>query len=172
MTISKLTDISTYLPKIYEDALFVAREMNLMSNLVWNYSASGFMAREVPARPEITAETIADGVDYSNPTTWNKSSGATLTPGEIIAQAMLTDQHMESDFEDAVRTCAVELGGAVATKVDVDLLGELCESDRRGRPRCGQRAQLFLLGSGLRAREHSRQVSQPHLHRAAPVPVA
>jgi len=148
MAISKLTDISTYLPKIYEDALFVAREMNLMSNLVWNYSASGFMAREVPVRPEITAETIADGVDYSNPTTWNKSSGATLTPGEIIAQAMLTDQHMESDFEDAVRTCAVELGGAVATKVDVDLLGDFASLTAEVGPGAGNALNYSYLAAG------------------------
>jgi hypothetical protein len=123
MAISKLTDISTYLPSIYEDALFVAREMNLMSNLVFNYTGTGFMIRYVPVRPEITAQTIADGVDFNNPTTWNKSSGATLTPGEIIAQALLTDQHVETDFEDAVRTCSLELGGAISTKIDVDLVG-------------------------------------------------
>lgn len=124
MAISKLSDISTYLPSIYEDAMFTAREMNLMANLVINYSGTGFMARYVPVRPTITAETIADGVDYNAPTTWNKSSGATLTPGEIIAQSILTDQHMETDQEDAMRTCAVELGGAIATKIDVDLIGD------------------------------------------------
>ena len=97
MAISQLTSISTYLAQIYEDAMFVAREQNLLSNLVFNYSGTGFMIRNVPVRPAITAEAIADATDYNAPTTWNKSSGATLTPGEIIAQALLTDQHIESD---------------------------------------------------------------------------
>lgn len=123
MAITKLTDISSYINTIYEDALFTAREMNLMVPLVHNYSASGFMARVVPIYPAATAVAVADGVDYSNPTTMSKSTKATLTPGEMIVQALLTDQNMETSPEDEAANAAAELGGAIATKIDVDLVG-------------------------------------------------
>jgi len=123
MAITKLTDISSYINTIYEDALFTARELNLMVPLVHGYSAQGFMARVVPIYPAATAVSVADGVDYSNPTTMSKSTKTTLTPGEVIAQALLTDQNMETSPEDESANASFELGSAIATKIDVDLVG-------------------------------------------------
>jgi len=147
VAISQLTSISSYLPEIFEDAMFVAREQNLMSNLVFNYSGSGFMIRNVPVRPAITAEGIADAVDYNAPTTWTKSAGATLTPGEIIAQALLTDQHIESDQEDATRTVSIELGGAIATKIDVDVLSDFSSLTAEAGPGAGNALNYSYLAA-------------------------
>lgn len=124
MAITKLTDVSSYINTIYERALFVARERNLMTQLVTHFSARGFMTRVVPVWAQVTAESVADGVDYSNPTTMSKSTKATFTPGEVIAQALLTDQMMETDPDGAVNAASFELGEAIATKIDVDLVGE------------------------------------------------
>lgn len=124
MAITVLTSVSSYINNIYERALFAAREMNLMTSLVTNYSARGFMARTVPLWATATAVTVADGTDYNSPTTMSKSTSGTLTPGEVIAQALLTDQMMETDPDGAMNASARELGGAIATKVDTDLVGD------------------------------------------------
>lgn len=121
MAITKYSDISSFVAAIYERSVFVAREMNLMSNLVSNYSAQGWMTRTFSTRPQITAETVADGVDYSNPTTFGKSAVGTLTPAEAIAQVILTDQDMETDPDGAVTDAAYELGASIAAKIDTDL---------------------------------------------------
>lgn len=123
MAITKYSDISSFVNSIYERSLFVVREMNLMANLVSNYSASGWMTRAFSTRPQITAETVADGVDYSNPTTFGKSSVGTLTPAEAIAQVILTDRDIETDPDGAVRDASMELGASIAAKIDTDLTG-------------------------------------------------
>jgi len=123
MAITQYTSISSYINAIYEDALLVAREGGLMPALVSNYSALGRMTRTFSTRPEVSYETVADAVDYSNPTTFGKSTVGTLTPGEVIAQFILTDANIESDPDDAQGQAAQELGEAAAKKVDVDLVG-------------------------------------------------
>jgi len=142
MTITKLTDINSYINTIYEDALFVAREQNLMAALVTPYSAKGFMARTIPIRAQATAASVADGVDYSNPTTGSKSTEATLTPGEVIVQYLLTDQTMETSPEDEKRAAALESGGAIAEKIDTDLLGDFSSFDIDLGPGAGTAADL------------------------------
>ena len=122
MSITGVTDLNGLYNTIYERVLFVAREMNLMSNLVDNRSAVGWMTRDVSIRPEISAVSVSDAQDFASPTTFGKSTQATLTPGEIISQVVLTDRDMETDPDNAVQDAIVELGGSVATKIDVDLV--------------------------------------------------
>jgi len=124
MAISKVSDLNSLFNLIYEDALFVAREQNLMVGLVTGYSATGWMDRKIPTYPTFTAETVAEGVDYDNPQTFNKSVLATLTPSQVISQARLTDQRRQTDPDDARQDCAAELGNAIATKIDTDLVGD------------------------------------------------
>lgn len=122
MAITKYSDISSFVASIYERSLFVVRETNLMANLVNNYSAQGWMTRTFSTRPQVTAETVSDGVDYSNATSFGKSSVGTLTPAEAIAQVILTDQNVETDPDGARNDAALELGAAIATKIDEDLV--------------------------------------------------
>ena len=123
MAITQYTSIRSYVDTIYERSLFVAREQNLMTNLVRNFNATGWMSRVISTRPTISAESVADATDYSNPTTFGKSTLATLTPGEIIAQVVLTDQAYETDPDNLRNDAALELGNAIATKIDTDLVG-------------------------------------------------
>lgn len=123
MAITQYTSISSYVNTIYERSLFVAREQNLMTNLVRQFNANGWMSRVISTRPTISAESVSDAVDYSNPTTFGKSTLATLTPGEIIAQVVLTDQAYETDPDNLRNDASLELGNAVATKIDTDLVG-------------------------------------------------
>lgn len=122
MAATSQTDLNSLFNTIYERARFYAREMNLMTNLVDVRSAAGWMDRKVPIRPQITAVSVAETQDFSAPTTQGKSSLATLTPGEIMAQVVLTDRAIETDLDPAVADAVTELGGAIATKTDVDLL--------------------------------------------------
>lgn len=123
MAITKYSDISSYVNTIYERALFVARENNLMTGLVRPFSAQGWMSRTLSTRPTLTAASVADGTDYANPTTFGKSTLATMTPGEVIVQVILTDQNIESDPDGARDDAALEMGNAIATKIDSDLVG-------------------------------------------------
>lgn len=120
---SKVSDLNSLFAEIYEDALFVAREQNLMTNLVTNYSARGWMDRNISIYPEITAESVAEGEDYANPTVFDKTALASLAPGEIICQVVLTDRRIETDPDDARRDASTEMGNAIATKIDTDLAG-------------------------------------------------
>ena len=122
MAVTQVSDLNSLFNTIYERALFVAREQNLMAALVDNRSASGWMNRVVPIRPAISAATVAETEDYNSPTTFGKSTKATLTPSEIIAQVVLTDRDMETDPDSAVDDATMEMGAAIATKIDVDLL--------------------------------------------------
>lgn len=142
MAITKLSDVSAYIAQIYEDALFVARERNLMVPLVRNFAARGFMTRNVPIWAQATAESVNDGEDYSNPTTMSKSLKASFTPGEVIAQAVLTDQMLETDPDNARQAAARELGEAIATKIDVDLLSLFSSFTKDLGPGAGQTADL------------------------------
>lgn len=123
MAITKKSDLNSLFNTIYEDSLFVAREQNMMTNLVTNYAATGWMNRVIPQRASITAQAVDEGVDFANPTTFSKTALATLTPGEKMAQTLLTDVMVETDPEDARKSAATELGNAIATKIDVDLVG-------------------------------------------------
>jgi hypothetical protein len=123
MAVTYTTDLNSLFNTIYERALFVAREMNLMSSLVDTRSASGWMNRIVPTRPAITAVAVNENADFASPTTFGRTTAATLTPAEIIAQVVLTDRDMETDPDSATQDAARELGAAIATKIDVDLCG-------------------------------------------------
>lgn len=148
MAITKYSDISSFIASIYERSLFVVREMNLMANLVSNYSAQGWMTRSFSTRPQITAETVADGVDYSNPQTFGKSAVGTLTPTEAIAQTLLTDQNVETDPDGARQDASLELGGSIATKIDVDLCALFTSFATDKGPGSGQPFKLSFLAAG------------------------
>jgi hypothetical protein len=123
VALSTVSSLNGLFNTIYEDALFVARDMNLMSNLVTPYSGTGFMNRVIPQYPTISAQEKAEGVDYANATQWTKTTAATLTPKTIFTQTILTDERRSTDPEDAQASASREMGGAIATKIDEDLVG-------------------------------------------------
>jgi hypothetical protein len=122
MAVTSVADLSNLFNIIRDGALFVAREQNLMVNLVDQRSATGWMSRTVSIRPQVTAQSVAETEDFNQPTTFGLTTKATLTPGEVISQVTLTDRNMDTDPHGAVRDAAVELGASIATKIDTDLL--------------------------------------------------
>jgi len=142
MAITKSSDLNSLFNSIYEDTLFVAREGNIMTNLVTNYSATGWMSRIIPIYAQVTAASVAEGVDFSNPTTFSKSTQATLTPGEIMCQVILTDIEISTDPENSRANAATEMGNAIATKIDKDLIGLFSSFSSDKGPGSGQTATL------------------------------
>lgn len=122
MAITTTADLNSLFNLIYEEALFVAREANIMTNLVRNFTARGFMARKISQRPQVTAQTKAEGVDFSNPTSFGRNLLATLTPAVVMAQVILTDEDRDTDPDQAQTDASQELGNSVATKIDTDLV--------------------------------------------------
>ena len=162
MAVTQLSDLNSLFNTIYERALFVAREMNLMAQLVDTRSASGWMNRVVPIRPAVAAASVNETEDYNSPTTFGKSAKATLTPGEVIAQVVLTDRDMETDPDSAVGDATIELGAAIATKVDVDLLALFDSFTTDKGDGAGSAATLSNISAGIsvlgnnKARQYGR----------------
>jgi hypothetical protein len=61
-----------------------------------------------------------------------KSLKATLTPGVVMAQTILTDEDIQTDPDNARVDAAQELGDAVAEKIDTDLLGQVADFADKG----------------------------------------
>ena len=148
MSITKKSDLNSLFNNIYDRALFAAREMNVMLQLVTLYTATGYADRKIGQWAQITAASVAEGVDFAGATTFSKSVLATLTPGEVIAQSVLTDVMYETDPDDAMRSCVQELGNAVATKIDTDLAGDFASFSTDVGPGAGQAATLAKFGVG------------------------
>lgn len=122
MAITQTSDLNSLFPLIYEGALFVAAQTNLMVPLVRNYSATGYMARKISTRPQITAVAKGEGDDFAAPTTFGRTLAATLTPSVgAFAQVLFTDEDVQTDPDSAVVDASRELGTAVARKIDTDL---------------------------------------------------
>lgn len=149
MPVSKYSDISSFVASIYERSLFVARENNLMTQLVRNFSSSGWQPRVLSIRPTAVAASVADGADFAGTATWNKSSLATLTPGEVISQYILSDQQIETDPDGAVTDASLELGNSIATKIDTDLTSAFTSFTTDKGPGAGSAVTIAKLASAV-----------------------
>lgn len=108
--------------KIYERAFLIARAQSVMLPLVTVYNDSvGIEDRVFTQRAQATAQSVAEGTDYQSPDVLSKSQIAALTPGEVMAQAKITRRELRND-PTAREDAAQELGSAMATKIDQDLL--------------------------------------------------
>lgn len=149
MTLTTRSSLNSLFNDIHEDAYFVAREQNIMVQLVRNFSATGWMSRKITKRAEVTAQDVADGEDFSNATEFSKTNPATLTPGEVMAQVILTDQDIETDPDNAREDAAFEMGNAITTKIDTDLVGEFGNLTTDKGPGAGSSATIATFAAGV-----------------------
>jgi len=151
MTISTTTDLNSLFNNIYEDSLFVLRERTLMATMVTGFRATGYAQRKVGIFSTVSAQSVAEGVDFSAATQFQKSALATLTPGEVMAQFILTSQMMQTDDVDNIRQSAsIELGNAIAEKVDTDILA-LFSGFSVGKGSAGSSLTIGILGAAAAA---------------------
>ena len=123
MALQQVSSLGGLFASIYEDAIFTVRETALMPQLVTNYSATGWMTREVTKHADYpTAQSVDEDQDYSNPVE-NARTSVTLTPGEIMAQQILTDRVISTDPSGARSDTATWLGQSITNKIESDLLG-------------------------------------------------
>lgn len=121
---SRVTDLSSLFSNLYEDAVFAVREETIATRLVRTFTdGAGDQTRQLPEYASVTFATVAETEDFSNPTRMTKTSLATLTPGEVMAQVILTDRRIETDPDSAQADASMELGIAAADKVDSDIFG-------------------------------------------------
>jgi hypothetical protein len=117
------SDIASFVNTIFEAAILVARDNNVMSGLVLGFNdRTGLAVRQNSQYGGATINTVAETDDLTSQA-FTPSSLATLTPAEAAGQYFLTDSRVESD-PFAVRTdAATDLGQAMATKIETDLIG-------------------------------------------------
>lgn len=149
MATTTTADLNGLFNSIYERSLFVARELNLMINLVSTYSDNTFHTRTFTQRPEVTAETVAEGTDYASPTTFGKSSIGSLTPSEVIDQVIITDVSIMNDPDNTVADASQEMGEAIATKIDTDLVGVFASFSTDCGPGAGSAATISDVAAGI-----------------------
>lgn len=117
------TDIQAFVNVVYEAAMTVARDNNLMSALVRNFAGQGMASRRVTIYGTATMNTVAETDDLVSqafvPTTLT-----TLTPSEVAGQFFLTDQRVESDPFGVRDEAATELGMAMAQKIELDIISD------------------------------------------------
>lgn len=156
MPITTKSDLNGLFNTIYEDALFVAREMNMMTSLVTVYNGSGYAPRKIGQWAQLTAETVAEGVDFAKGEKFDKTLLATLTPSEAMAQTIITDVMYETDPDDTRRSAAQELGNAIASKVDTDICSDFASLTTDVGPGAGSDATLAKVAVGVSKLRNSK----------------
>jgi hypothetical protein len=121
---SQVSSLNSLFAEIYEDAVFAIHEQTLATRLVKFYTnGQGLQTRNLATFPTISAATVAENDDMSNPTVFGKTSLTTLTPAEIGAQALITDSMLETYSQQDIRAgAAQELSQGAAEKIDKDIL--------------------------------------------------
>lgn len=115
--------ISTFVNPIYEAAMAVLREQNIMTKLVRNFNdRTGAALRYSSEYSSAAFGTIGETDDLTS-SAFTPGTLAVLTPGEIGKQYFLTDWRMESDPFAVRADAAQDLGAGAATKIDKDLIG-------------------------------------------------
>jgi hypothetical protein len=117
-------NVSAIAQSIQEDAILLERSLNLMGGLVRTYrDASGLNDRKSYQYGQATVNLIGETDDLTSQA-FTPALLSTLTPYEYGAQFFVTDSRIEGDSPDDIRNDgALELGLAMAGKVEADLLG-------------------------------------------------
>lgn len=115
-------DISGYIQTIYEQAMLVARDNNVMRGLVRGFSADNWNPRTNSNYGTATIHSLTDTDDLASQA-FTPSPYKTLTPAEFGAQFLLTDARLEADPFTLRSDAALELGTAMGQQIDQRLLG-------------------------------------------------
>lgn len=122
--LSRYADISTLANDIYEGALFMLREQNLLTRTVRVFTDSmGMQPRKVTLYGGANVRQVGEGEDVT-PTEFNPTLLSTLTPARYGDQFLLTDERLMSDPLNVRADAALELGAAFAEYVDKQLTGD------------------------------------------------
>lgn len=114
-------NVAAFVQTVYEDAMLVVRENALATSLVTVYNdRSGTAARTRSDYGTATIQSIGETDDMTSQA-FTPVVGNSLTPAEAGAQFFVTDLRVETDPFPVRSDAAIELGMAVADKIDVDV---------------------------------------------------
>lgn len=118
--------VSSLAQDIQEDAIFIVRELGLMSNLVTVYTdASGANVRKNFQYNAGTARTIGESDDLVS-TAFTPAVDQSLTPAEIGDMHFVTDLRVETDLPEMwMNDASTDLGLSALAKVESDLIGDM-----------------------------------------------
>jgi hypothetical protein len=117
-------NIAAFVNTVYDECRFVARENNLMSNLVTVFSdQSGTALRKNAYYGTATLSQIGDDDDLTSQV-FSPTVESTLTPYEFGAQFFITDLRLETDPYGVRNDASQELGQALAESIDVAVCGD------------------------------------------------
>jgi hypothetical protein len=117
-------NISAFVNTIFENALLVARDQNVMGGLVTVFNdRSGLAVRQNSQYNGASVSTITESDDLTSQV-FTPSSIATLTPAEVGAQYFLTDTRVESSPFAVQQDASMDLGQAVGTNIETALVGD------------------------------------------------
>lgn len=114
--------IAAFVNPVFEDALFIARDNNVMLGAVTQFNdRQGLGLRQNSQYGTATINTIGETDDLTSQT-FTPASIATITPTEAGAQFFVTDSRVESDPFGVRTDAATELGMATTSKIEQDLI--------------------------------------------------
>lgn len=115
---------STLIPRIIEDATFIAEQAIYMPMLVTSYGdKSGLEPRREGIYPQATASEVAEGNEVGTYTEITESANMVLTPKIAQIEVFLTDEAVEGNKANLREDTARVLGLGVTRKVDTDQVG-------------------------------------------------
>lgn len=117
------SDISSFINTVFEASLLVARDNNVMTNLVRVFNdRTGVATRNNSQYGGLTVNSITETDDLVGQA-FTPANIATLTPAEAGGQYFITDTRVESDPFSVRNDAAQDMGLAMATKMETDLIG-------------------------------------------------
>lgn len=118
MAANTYVEIAPYINTIYDAALTIARDQNIMTSLIRTFNdRQGLAPRTVTEYSQATVNQIGEMDDLVSQQLV-RNQIATLTPHEFGAQYFITDTRIETDPESIREDAALELGMAMATSVE------------------------------------------------------
>ena len=118
------SNITSFINTVFEAAILVARENNIMTGLVRTFNdRTGVATRQNSQYGGMTINQIAETDDLVGQA-FTPSSIATLTPAEYGGQYFFTDTLVESDPFNVRQDAAQDMGEALATDVDTKLFSD------------------------------------------------
>lgn len=111
-----------YIQTIFEQAMFVARDNNVMVPLVTVFTdRNDSSPRSSSEHAQVTMHNIGASDDLASQA-FTPSVLATLTPAEAGAQYLLEDQRRATDPFSVQQSASIELGMGMAQKIETDIL--------------------------------------------------
>ena len=117
-------NIAAFVNTVWEDSFLVARENNLLLNLVTSFSnMSGTALRKNAKYGTATINQIGDDDDLTSQV-FSPTASQTLTPYEYGAQFFITDLRAETDLYPIQQDATIELGQALGESIDIAIAGD------------------------------------------------